>query len=128
MKPDYDPVAVFTALASLLVGQKLGPVFGAYTLIAIMSTAGALVALGRREPDKKPNGLAFILIVNCIAVGFTSMLAFLTAARIEGLEAPTLFAPIAFVIGMVGLDWPTLLPYVFSKYQEWRRGGQQNGQ
>lgn len=123
MKPDYDPVAVFTALATLLVGQKLGPVFGAYTLMTIMATAGAMVALGRREPDKKPNGFVFILIVNCIAVGFTSILASLAASKIDGIEAPALFAPIAFCLGMIGLDYPTLIPYVYSKYLEWRRGG-----
>lgn len=123
MKPDYDPVAVFTALATLLVGQKLGPVFGAYTLMVIMATSGALVALGRREPDRKPSGIVFILIVNCIAVGFTTLLSTLVAAKLEGIEARSLFAPIAFALGMVGLDYPVLIPYIYSKYVEWRRGG-----
>lgn len=127
MKPDYDPVALFTLVATMLVGQKAGPVLASYLLILLMSTAGAMAALGRRDPDQKPSGLTFIMIVNCISVGFTSLVASQVAARIDSLEAPTLFAPVAFILGLIGLDYPILIPYLYQKYLEWRRGGPNGG-
>lgn len=127
MKPEFDVLSGFTLLAGFLVGQQAGPVLAPYLLILLMSTAGALSALGRREADKKPSGLTFIFVVNCIAVGFTSLLASQVAARVEYVEAPALFAPVALVLGMIGLDYPVLIPYLYNKYLAWRRGGNQQG-
>ena len=126
MKSDFDPISFVTWLAGLVVGTKFSPVLAPYLIILVMSTAGALYSLGRRDPSAKPRGFAYIFVVNCIAVGCTSLLVRLIANQTD-LDAPLLIAPVALVIGAIGLDWDKVLPYLYDKYMAWRRGGQQNG-
>lgn len=127
MKPEYDPVSVLTLFASILVGQKAGAALAPYIIILVMATAGALVSLGMRDPDKKPTGLTYIFVVDCIAVGLTSLVASQVAARIDSIEAVTLFAPVAFALGAIGLEYRTVIPKLMELYRTWRRGGTPNG-
>lgn len=112
---------------ALVVSNSVAEVFGPYLLIVVAATAGAWVALGRREPTEKPNGFPFILIVNVIAILFTSLVSFLISANFSSIEERVVFAPVAFVIGWIGLDWPTVIPKAIDIYTKWRAGGKNVG-
>lgn len=125
MEPKYDPISFITLAAGLLVGQKISPVFSAYLLIIVMSTAGGLVALGRQGPERKPTGLPFLFIVNCIALACTTIVSTFLASKVDIVEAPHLYAPVALAIGMIGLDWKTVVPELFRLYRNWRDRGKE---
>lgn len=121
-----DPNTLFTALAGVILSNELARLAGPYMLIVVMATMGALAALGRQGPDRRPTGLTFIAVVVSAAVAFTSVVARIVAAYFPdewGVSPLTLFAPIAFAIGLVGLDWDKVLPAVFDYYRRWRAGG-----
>lgn len=121
-----DPNSLATALASILLSNELARLAGPYMLIVIMATMGALAALGRQGPERRPTGFTFIAVVVSAAVAFTSITARIVVAYFPdewGISPLTLFAPIAFVIGLVGLDWDKVLPAAFEYYRRWRSGG-----
>lgn len=125
MKPD-DPNALFTAIASVVLSAELARLAGPYMLIVILATMGALGALGRQGPDRRPTGFTFIAVVVSAAVAFTSIVARIVVAYFPeewGISPLTLFAPIAFLIGLVGLDWDKVLPAAYNAYKDWRSGG-----
>lgn len=116
-----DPYSFVVALFSFLLGQHLGTLIGPYILILICSAAGAQIALGRRDPGKKPAGMAFIGVVVCAAFCGTWIISNLLANYVDGIgDARTLFAPVAFAIGFVGLDWDEVLPWALDKYLQFR--------
>lgn len=118
-----NPYDLFVWLAAFVVGNKFAESAGPYLLLLVCTTAGAYVALGRREPGQKPAGVPFLLIVNVISIAFTSVLTAVLSSRFPSFEERATFAPIALAIGYVGLDYPVLLPYLYNKYLEWRTGG-----
>lgn len=125
MKSD-DPNSLFTAIASVLLSNELARLTGPYMLIVVMAAMGALAALGRQGPERRPTGLTFVAVVVSAAVAFTSLLARVAVAYFPdewGVSPLTLFAPISFVIGLVGLDWDKVIPWVWNRYREWRTGG-----
>lgn len=120
MEPKYDPVSFITLIAGMIVGSKVSPSFAAYLLIILMATAGGLVALGRQGPDRKPTGFPFLFIVNCIALAGTTIVSQVLASQVDFIEAPHLFAPVALVIGMIGLDYKTVIPEALKLWKQWR--------
>lgn len=118
-----DPYAFFTWAIAYAVGNQAAEMIGPYLLILISCTSGAWVALGRRDPTAKPNGFAFLAIVNVIALISTTLISRGVAANFASFEERLVFAPIAFVIGWIGLDYPTLIPKVLELYLKWRTGG-----
>lgn len=121
-----DPYSLFTAIASVILSNELARLAGPYMLIVVMSTMGALAALGRQGPDRRPTGFTFISVVVTAAVAFTSITAKVVSLYFPeewGISPLTLFAPIAFGIGLVGLDWDKLIPATFDMYRRWRAGG-----
>ena len=123
-----DPIAPFAWLAGILVGTASAQIIGPWLMVITLCTSTAFVSLGRREPNQKPTGVLYILSVNAIAIGCTSILSWLVASQIDAIEERTLYAPVALAIGYIGLDWPKVLPYLWDKYREWRTGGKLNGQ
>lgn len=122
-----DPLALFTWMAAALVGNTFSQIVAPYMLIMAMTTVGALASLGWRDPAAKPNGFLYVLIVNGFGIGLTSLIASLTAANFSSLEERALFAPVALAIGLIGLDYPKLIPKAWSMWVEWRRGGKSEG-
>lgn len=120
MEPKYDPVSLITLIAGMVVGSKVSPALAAYLLIIVMATAGGLVALGRQGPDRKPTGFPFLFIVNCIALAGTTIISQFLASKVDFVEAPHLFAPVALVIGMIGLDYRTIVPEMLALWKQWR--------
>jgi len=118
-----DPLALFTWFAAAIVGNTFSQIVGPYMLIVAMTTTGALASLSWRDPAAKPNGFLYVFIVNGIGIGLTSIIASLTAANFSSLEERALFAPVALAIGLIGLDYPKLIPKVWDMYKEWRFGG-----
>lgn len=122
-----DPIAPFAWLAGILVGSASAQTLGPWLMVITLCTSTAFVSLGRREPDQKPSGVFYILAVNAIALGCTSILSWLIASQIDAIEERALYAPVALAIGYIGLDWPKVIPYLIEKYQAWRAGGRING-
>lgn len=115
-----DPLVLFNGATALVVSNSMAETVGPYLLIVVAATAGAWVALGRREPEAKPNGLPFLLIVNVIAILFTSLFSVLISSNFSSLEERLIFGPVAFIIGWIGLDWPTVIPKALELYTNWR--------
>ncbi len=118
-----DPYSFVTWAMAFAVGNQAAEMIGPYLLIMIACTSGAWVALGRRDPDDKPKGFTFLAIVNVIALISTTLIARGVASNFASFEERLVFAPIAFVIGWIGLDYPTLIPKVLDLYIKWRTGG-----
>ena len=112
-----DPYSFVTALLGYLIGSQLGGLIGPYILIVICSASGAMIALGRRDPTKKPAGWQFVFVIVIAAFSGTSLVARAAAQYVDWIADPrTIFAPVAFVIGFIGLDWDEVLPRVGEWY------------
>jgi len=112
-----DPYSFAVSFISFFLGQQLGAVVGPYVLIVICSMAGAMIALGRRDPNKKPAGWSFIAVVIAAAFCGTWLIANGVAKYVEWVADPrTLFAPVAFAIGFIGLDWDEIALYMWDKF------------
>lgn len=121
-----DPNSLFTALAAVLLSNELARLAGPYMLIVVMSTMGALAALGRQGPDRRPTGFTFIAVVVSLAVAITTIASTILSKYFPdewGIAPSTLFAPVAFFIGLIGLDWDKVLPAALDYYRRWRSGG-----
>lgn len=116
-----DPYSFVTTLLGYFLGTQLGNLIGPHMLIVVCSASGAMIALGRRDKEKRPAGWQFIFVVVVGAFCLTSMVAAGLAHYFDWIEdSRTIFAPVAFALGFVGLDWDDLLPYLWGKYLQLR--------
>jgi uncharacterized membrane protein AbrB (regulator of aidB expression) len=116
-----DPYSFAVSFFSFFLGQQLGSVIGPYALVIICSMAGAMIALGRRDPARKPAGWAFIAVVVVAAFCGTWLVSMVVSQYVHWLSDPrTVFAPVAFAIGFIGLDWDEVIPYALNLYLRFR--------
>lgn len=113
-----DPYSFVVSFVAFFVGQQLANLIGPYMLILVCALAGAQVALGRRDPNKKPAGWAFVSVVVAGAFAGTWIVSSIIAHYFsDSIGDPhTLFAPVAFIFGFVGLDWDEVLTWVLDRY------------
>lgn len=115
-----DPYSFVTALLGYILGQTLGSLIAPHMLIVIASASGAMIALGRRDKTKEPKGWQFIFVVVAAAFCFTSLGAYF-AAQYLGIQDPrTVFAPVAFLIGFIGLDYDEAWKFCYNIYAKFR--------
>ena len=113
--PDIGIVALAGALASLVFGPEIAGYVGPYVVILLASTVGASFALARRQVETRSNAAWFFIRTNGLAVLLTVAVAAAISGHHPALTERVLIAPIAFVLGYVGDDWPSLLRWAAGK-------------
>lgn len=113
--PDIGIIALAGALASMLFGPEVAVYVGPYVVILLASTVGASFALARRTVESRSNAVWFFLRTNGLAVLLTVALATAIAGHYPDLTERVLIAPIAFLLGFIGDDWPHLLKWAGAK-------------
>jgi len=106
-----------TLVAGVFVGPALAGVIGPYAVIIIAALAGASWALSDETATNTTSALWFLLRITITAAVLTSVVVALLERYLlpGGNEASRwLIAPVAFGIGWVGRDWPTLLRWLGS--------------
>lgn len=114
-QPDIGIVAMCGAFASFVFGPEAAVFVGPYIVIILASTVGASFALGRRETSARNSAIWFFLRVNALATILTVALATIVSGTYPTLHERVLIAPIAFVVGFIGDDWPAILRWVGKK-------------
>lgn len=112
---DIGILALAGTLASLIFGPEAAGYVGPYVVILLASTIGASFALARRSVETRPNAVWFFIRTNGLAVLLTVALAAAISGQHPELPERVLIAPIAFVLGFIGDDWPGLLRWAGSK-------------
>ena len=113
--PDISILALAGVLASYLFGPEAAAYLGPYLVILLASTVGASFALARREVATRSGAIWFFMRTNGVAVLLTVALAAAISGYYPNLSQRALIAPIAFVLGFVGDDWPDLLRWAGTK-------------
>lgn len=113
--PDIGIVAFMGAMASYIFGPEVAVFVGPYVVILLASTIGASFALARREVATRGNAVWFFVRTNGLAVLLTVGIASLVSGHHPDLTEKALIAPIAFVVGLIGDDWPNLARWAGSK-------------
>lgn len=124
-----DIVAVATVLAAALFGSpSAAEIVGPYAVIVLAAIVGAAWSSSRRPPTTRLGALLYVVLVVALAVLVTVPLAEL-AARYAGVEARSMFAPVALVIGGIGPDWPGVVRWALGLLRGVleRRAGQPPG-
>lgn len=113
--PDIGIVALAGTLASFLFGPEVAVYVGPYVVILLASTVGASFALARRTVESRSNAILFFIRTNGLALLLTVALAAAVSGHHPELTERVLIAPIAFVLGFIGDDWPKLLRWAGTK-------------
>ena len=105
----------------------LGPLAGPYAVILVSALAGAMWALAAAPTATRSAGAMLVLRLVLTAVMLTSGVAWVLEAQYDW-PGHQLLAPVAFVIGMVGDRWRSLLDKLLAFGERWlsrRAGGDQ---
>lgn len=114
--PDLDPSAFATLVIATFTGPALAAYIGPYAVIVIAAVAGASWALSEETAPTTRSAVLFLLRCSLTAAVLTAAItAVLERWVLAGTEARWLFAPIAFLIGWVGNDWPRFLHWAAAK-------------
>lgn len=114
--PDISIIALAGVLASYMFGPEVAAYLGPYLVILLASTVGASFALARREVATRTGAIWFFLRTNGVAVLLTVALATTVSGYAEDLTDRALIAPIAFILGFIGDDWPVILRWAGKKF------------
>ncbi|MDF3019359.1 MAG: hypothetical protein K0Q92_662 [Steroidobacteraceae bacterium] len=112
---DIGIVALAVALSSHMFGPTAAALIGPYIVILLASTIGASFALARRKKASRFGGVFFFLRVNGLAVLLTVALSAMLADYHASLTVKSTLAPIAFAVGIVGDEWPSVFRWIGSK-------------
>lgn len=107
-RPIPDVVALATLIGGALFSAAVAEVVGPYMVILMMSAIGASFSVKRREKSGRVSALLFFLRICCFAVGATVGISVLLAGWHPSLSERALLAPVAFVLGLIGDDWPAI--------------------
>lgn len=107
-QPDISIIGLAGLIASTLFGPEVAAVVGPYIVILIASSVGASFAVARREKQQRTSVWFFFLRTVGIAVLLTVALASGITGHYPSLSERVLIAPIAFVLGFIGDDWPAV--------------------
>lgn len=110
-----DIVSVVILVATMLFSPEVASVVGPYLVIVFASTIGASFALARREKTTRWGAFGYFLRVNGVAVFLTAGMAAGVSAYWPAVHERSLFAPIAFLLGLAGEDWPAIARWGFGK-------------
>jgi hypothetical protein len=113
--PDVGIVTLAGTLASLVFGPEAAIYIGPYVVILLASTVGASFALSRRVRTGRSSALWFFLRTNALAIMLTVGVAGAISSYTPWLPERVLIAPVAFFVGFVGDDWPSIFTWLGGK-------------
>lgn len=131
--PDIGIVTLAGTLSSLAFGPEMAVFIGPYIVIMLASTIGASFALARRPTSSRYGAIWFFVRTNGLAILLTAALATAISGTHPVLSERTLIAPVAFIVGFVGDDWPDVLRWAAGKLNAFvdllikLKGGGSNG-
>lgn len=103
-----DVVGLCVFIATLLFSAEVAQVVGPYLVIITASAIGASFSLKRREKSTRTSALLFFLRVCGLATLLTVGVSAMVAGYHPSLSERVLLAPVAFIVGLVGDDWPSI--------------------
>lgn len=125
-----DFVSVVIFVATLIFSPEVANVVGPYLVILFASTIGASFALARRDKTTRWGAFWYFARVNGVAIFLTGFVAAAAVSQWPVVHERSLFAPIAFLLGLAGEDWPDIAKWAAGKLNalidlaiEMRRGG-----
>lgn len=126
-----DIAGVSVVIAAAAFSPEVAEVVGPYLLIATASVLGASFSLARRPTSSRWGAVGYFAKLVGLALLATVMLSAAIASYYPQLSERSLLAPVAFLIGAVGPDWPNLLrtvskgiiAAVFKTVDSYRSGG-----
>jgi uncharacterized membrane protein YiaA len=104
-----DVVGLFVFFSTIMFGREAAAIIGPYVVIVVTAAVGASFSLIRREKATRTNAVFFFLRVCGLATMVTVGLSALLAGAHPSLTERALLAPIAFLIGLVGDNWPEVI-------------------
>lgn len=116
MQNNLDPIVIaghaIAATLGAIVGVPVSGVIadaaGAYVIIVIVAAIGASWALGDRAQTSRMSAAWYFTRVTATATLLTAVVSGF-ASQWLGVESErALLIPVAFVLGMVGDNWPTI--------------------
>lgn len=105
--PDLDPLTIAVTIAAALVGPKLAPYVGAYTLIFFGWFGGVLVGVYRRDTGSRMGTAIFVIVSFVVTIGITVPAA-QWLSPMAGAAATALLFPVSFLIPAIGDNWMTV--------------------
>jgi hypothetical protein len=108
--PDF--VGLFVFLAGFVFPDEAAAVFGPYMAIVAASTLGASFATIRRVKTTRGAALLFFLRATGFALVVSVPLANQLSAYYPSLTVRASLALVAFLVGLVGDDWPALIRWI----------------
>lgn len=110
-----DIVGLCVFIATLLFSAEVAEVVGPYLVIITASAIGASFSLKRREKSTRTSAILFFLRVCGLAALLTVGVSAMVAGYYPSLTERVLLAPVAFIVGLVGDDWPAIGWWVVAK-------------
>lgn len=127
--PQLSPVALATALFTLILGPQLAPYAGAYSVIVFGWTAGVFVGALRLPEGGRFRLPVFVIVSLIVTLGMSVPMAELLATNasrvlpdwIIGASSGLLF-PVSFAIPAVGHSWPAVATWAWGLIGRLRGG------
>lgn len=110
-----DIVSLCVFVAAWVFSAEVAEIVGPYLLIITISAIGASFSLKRREKSTRSSALLFFARVCTLATMLTVGIATMVAGYYPSLTVRVLLAPVAFAIGMIGDDWPSIALWVVER-------------
>jgi len=111
MNPPQLPDIVGTAvlILSIFFRGEIANAVAPYIVIIVGASVGASFALARKEKTTRLGDFWYYIRVCGMAIIFTVFGAYFIALQYPGIAPRLVLAPVAFAIGFIGDDLPTLL-------------------
>ena len=113
--PSLDPVSVAAAVIAAIVGPKLAPVVGAYTVILFAWMGGVLVGLYRRDPASRMSTAMFVCVTFVLTVGGAAFAADQLSKQLA-IDSTSLLFPASFLIPAIGHSWFDLAKWAWGLF------------
>lgn len=110
-----DIVGLCVFIATLIFSAEVAQVVGPYLVIITASSIGASLSLKRREKSTRTGALLYFMRVCGLAALLTVGVSAVVAGYHPSLSQRVLLAPVAFIIGLVGDDWPAIAGWAAGK-------------
>ncbi len=104
-----DVIGLFVLISTAIFSAEVSAVIGPYMAIVVAAAIGASFSLAKREKTTRVSALWFFLRVCGLAVVVAGGLSALLAKFHPILTERALLAPVAFIIGLVGDEWPSVV-------------------
>lgn len=111
-----DAVGLFVFLGTVFFSEEAAQVVGPYIAVFAASFVGGGFALRRRERTSRASAILFFARVCGASILVTGAIATMLVGMHPSISERAMLIPIAFVIGVIGDDWDTVLSALWSKF------------